>query len=461
VVKSQLLTIPKAIKKAKKAIKQGNISAAQQLYNAVLKHQPNHPVAKKGLRRLKKCLPSNQSVQAQPTNPLQDQINLLIKLYNSGQMKNAEQACKQLLQTCPQSLIVYNILGAAFQGQGKLQNAVQAFDKVIQYKPSDAEAHNNRGAALRGLGQLEEAVKSYDKAIQLKPDFVEANYNRGNALRDLGQLEEAVKSYDKAIQLKPDYANAYSNRGNALRDLGQLEEAVTCFDKAIQLNPDNHSAQHMINSILGHDSDSTPREYVENLFNRYAKKFEHNLVDKLEYKMPSLLKKTLSGLDLVNKKLNKAVDLGCGTGLAGVAFRNIVNTLVGIDLSKEMIHKAEEKNVYDNLIVNDIISGLQSLDTNFDLFISSDVFIYVGDLRPLFGSVKKYANNRSLFVFSTEDTNSDNFHLRKTGRFAHSKDYVLSIASDYGFKLEHFERSNLRKQKGIWIVGGIYILRNE
>ena len=88
-VKSQQLTIPKAIRKAKKAIKQGDISTARQLYNAVLQHQPNHPVAKKGLRKLGKKLPRNQYVQTQITNPSQDQINALTNLYYSGQIAKA------------------------------------------------------------------------------------------------------------------------------------------------------------------------------------------------------------------------------------------------------------------------------------------------------------------------------------------------------------------------------------
>ena len=66
--KPQQITIQQAITKAKKAIKQGNISAAQQLYSAVLQQQPNHPIAKKGLRKLVKKLPRKQSVQTQITN---------------------------------------------------------------------------------------------------------------------------------------------------------------------------------------------------------------------------------------------------------------------------------------------------------------------------------------------------------------------------------------------------------
>mgnify|MGYP001545024004 CR=1 FL=1 len=100
---SQQLTIEQAISRAKKAAKRGDTAVAVQLYNAVLQHQPNHPIAKKGLRKLQKGLPRNQSVQAQTTNPAQEQINALLNLYHTGQMVQTEQACRELLKTYPQS----------------------------------------------------------------------------------------------------------------------------------------------------------------------------------------------------------------------------------------------------------------------------------------------------------------------------------------------------------------------
>ncbi|MBU4132594.1 MAG: tetratricopeptide repeat protein [Proteobacteria bacterium] len=165
----QQLTINQAISRAKKATKHGNTAVALQLYNAVLQHQPNHPVAKKGLRKLQKGLPNDQSVQVETANPSQDQINTLVNLYHSGQMIKAEQGCKELLQTYPQSIIVINILGVALQGQGKLQDAVESYEKAIQLKPDCAEAYSNRGSALKDLGQLEKAIESQQKAVSISP----------------------------------------------------------------------------------------------------------------------------------------------------------------------------------------------------------------------------------------------------------------------------------------------------
>ena len=48
---SQQLTIQQGISRAKKAVKQGKIADAVELYTTVLQQQPNHPLAKKQLRK--------------------------------------------------------------------------------------------------------------------------------------------------------------------------------------------------------------------------------------------------------------------------------------------------------------------------------------------------------------------------------------------------------------------------
>jgi tetratricopeptide (TPR) repeat protein/SAM-dependent methyltransferase len=171
-------------------------------------------------------------------DPSQDQINALVKLYNSGQMVETEQACRELLQAYPQSFAANNVLGAALLGQGKLQDAVKSYERAIQIKADSAEAYTNHGVALKALGHFDEALKSYNKAIEIKPGYAEAYNNRGVALQGLERSDEALESYNKTIQLKPNFAEAYSNRGNALKDLGQLDEAVASYKKAIQLKPD-------------------------------------------------------------------------------------------------------------------------------------------------------------------------------------------------------------------------------
>jgi predicted TPR repeat methyltransferase len=111
------------------------------------------------------------------------------------------------------------------------------------------------------------------------------------------------------------------------------------------------------------------------------------------------------------------------------------------------------------LYVDDIVGRLEILKTQFSLFISSDVFAYIGDLLPLFSCIKRHSAQNSLLVFSTEHTDDGNFILRNTARYAHSKNYILSIAKQQGFRLEFFTTCNLRYERDGWIIGGLFVLK--
>ena len=76
------------------------------------------------------------------------------------------------------------------------------------------------------------------------------------------------------------------------------------------------------------------------------------------------------------------LDLGCGTGLAGAAFRPHVDWLSGVDLSPAMVDEARRKGLYDQLTVGDIgwfLADEQAASAH--LVIAADVFAYVADRR--------------------------------------------------------------------------------
>ena len=65
-----------------------------------------------------------------------------------------------------------------------------------------------------------------------------------------------------------------------------------------------------------------------------------------------------------------------------------------------------------------------------------------------------------IFIFSTEHTETGNFSLQKSGRYNHSKEYVIKVATSQKFKLKYFSKENLRKHKSEWIKGGVYVFQN-
>jgi predicted TPR repeat methyltransferase len=476
----------------------GRFSEAEKLATSIIQKFPKNQFSWKVLGaifgqtdRNSQAVNANETVVALSPQDAEAHSNLGNTLQELGRLDESEASYKQAIALKPDLTEAHYNLGITLQELGRLDEAEASYMQAIELKPGYAEAHSNLGNTLQELGRLEEAEVSNRQAIALKPDLTEAHYNLGITLQELGRLEEAEASYMQAIEFKPDYAKAYNNLGNTLKELGRLEEAEATYRQTIALNPDlaeahnnlgntlkelgrleeaeaslrqaivlkpeNSSAKHLLAALTGETTATAPRDYVEKLFDNYAAKFEKYLVKNLEYKIPSLIAEMIiknSKIDL----LGSIMDLGCGTGLLGAEIKQFCEYLEGIDLSEKMLDKAKGKNVYDKLIKQDIVAYLSNESLNFDYFISTDVFIYIGDLSDVFRLIKSRNKTGGKLAFSTEDYDGDGFFLEQSGRYSHSKKYIEGLCKKFGYKLRHFETQVLRKEKNQYISGGLYLL---
>ncbi|WP_416677333.1 tetratricopeptide repeat protein [Candidatus Pseudothioglobus sp. Uisw_016] len=355
--------------------------------------------------------------------------------------------------------------------------------------------YNIKGKRRAKLGELETAISFYEKAISIKPEYVDAHYNVGYANHKLGRLDAAVKSYKKVVAISPDYATKHNNKilsviyffskmlipdaidvleelikgspndallfnmiGGCYASQGKTDIAIKFYEKALDLKPDYAIPQHMLNSLQGNTSKRPPKEYVKNLFDDYAERFDESLLNQLQYKLPLLIKDIVLKIDPARTKFDKVIDLGCGTGLSGENLQGISNNLTGIDISENMISKANELGIYDSLIAGDIVEKLDLSKEKYDLFIALDVFIYIGEITSMLSAVKMCANKNSFFIFSIETLKGEGYSLLKSSRYAHSDSYILEVASN-GFELVDSQNVKLRKEGNKWIDGKIYILK--
>jgi len=442
----------------------GRLDDAEKLATSISQDFPKHQFAWKVLGAVlgatgkkAEAVDANQTAVALSPQDAEAHYNLGNTLQELGRLEEAEASYNQAIALKPDYAEAHSNLGATLKELGRLNEAQASYTQAIALKPDFAEAHSNLGATLKELGRLHEAEASCRQAIALKPDFAEAHSNLGATLKELSRYGEAEASCRQAIGLKPDYAEAHSNLGVTLKFLGRLEEAEASLRRAIVLKPDYPSAKHMLAALTGEQTATAPQDYVEGLFDNFAAKFESSLVDNLEYKIPRVIAEMIIK-DSKFDSLGSIMDLGCGTGLVGMEIKQFCEHLEGIDLSEKMLDKAKEKNVYNKLIKQDILDYLSNASLNFDYFISTDVFIYIGDLSDVFQLIKSRNKTGGKLAFSTEDYDGDDFFLEQSGRYSHSKKYIEGLCEKFGYKLRHFETQALRKEKGEYITGGLYLL---
>ena len=468
------------LRMAKNLTKTGNLLAAQSIYKNILVSFPNNRLALICDQQLARIHPqkselansqeltltallnagNNKSVLATalPLAKLFPSDNFLLTIIAKAlaRSKNVGLNVKQNAVE-PNYAGAYNYIGDALRQNGSFDDAIISYQKALTIKPKVAEVYFNMGCAFQKKDAFNQALVCYRQAISIKPDYAKAHNNIGTVLHRTGALSDALISYHKALSANPEYAEAHYNIGNINTALGESAAAIENYTQAARIDPDDADTKHILDAITGVQTSAPPISYVESLFDEYAANFDQSLQVDLHYEMPIILKNTMLEAQN-NTSLGAVLDMGCGTGLAGTAVQDFCDSLEGVDVSKGMLEQAKKKQVYDKLTHANIAQYLDAMPLDFDYFVATDVFNYIGDLKNIFKLIASRNGRKTKIGFSTEHQYKEGFYLQASGRYSHSKGYIQSLCDEYGYKMVHFSVVNLRRENGKFLTGAVYIV---
>ena len=283
--------------------------------------------------------------------------------------------------------------------------------------------------------------------------------------RDLqlkGDLPAAADLLQQAIELAPDFVTAWFTLGEIREELGESDGAITAFQKARAGDPDDrHGASLRLMRLGAAPLASMPQGYVQALFDQYAPRFESALVDDLGYRGPELLFRAVLSVRAAVRKpafFKRAIDLGCGTGLAATAFAKEVDHFIGIDLSPRMIERARQTGFYAELEVADMVQGLCTKpDASADLILAADAMVYVADLGAVLAEAERVLATGGLFAFTTETHTGEGVIIGDGLRYAHAAAYVRASVAASGLKLSLLEDRSARNEDNIPVPGLVVV----
>jgi predicted TPR repeat methyltransferase len=283
--------------------------------------------------------------------------------------------------------------------------------------------------------------------------------------RDLqlkGDLAAAADLLLQATELAPGFISAWFSLGEIREQLGERDAAIAAFRKALAADSEDRHGASLHLMLLGAEKLSgMPEAYVRVLFDQYAPKFEKALVDDLGYRGPALLfKAVLAARQAIRKPafFKRAIDLGCGTGLAAAAFASEVDHFIGIDLSPRMIEKARATGLYAKLEVADMVRGLRDTpDASADLILAADAMVYLPNLAPVLREVKRVLVTGGLLAFTVETHGGDGIVLGEGLRYAHSAGYVRGSIGEAGLMLSRCEDLSARNEDNAPVPGLVVV----
>jgi len=362
----------------------------------------------------------------------------------------------------------FNQQGCELYTAQQTQEALLYFQEALELNPSLWEANCNLGHCWARLDDFVQASFYYHRVLQSMPQHAVVHLNLGLIYFQKTQYSLAISHLLQSLKADPKQplvslklAEAYHNYAVELLKARQHIDALHNFEKSLQHEPNNDTARHMVHALTGVTPETAPLFYVQNLFDGYAQHYTEHVTQSLCYQVPTILREMFDNLGL-SALSYRVLDLGCGTGLALQAFKDLSSFAIGVDVSANMLLEAKATGLYDKLWHQDILSGLeqaQQLLTPWSLILAADVFPYFGDLKDVFKNTAKALQAGGYFIFTIEQGRDLSFNLEKSGRFTHPALYVSTLLQEHGFIIKQDRDLILRNQDHQAVLGQVFIAK--
>ncbi len=478
------------------------LSAAQQQCAALLQQNPNNSeiLHLQGLVQarsgdLRAALSSfAQAISLDPKQAVYH--NNISNAYKfSGNLDYAFRHLHESLRLAPNNAESYNNLASLYYTQGQFKQAIPVLEKAIRLNPYSWEAHYNLANCYIKTEMINLAIEHYHKVLELQPQHLNAKQNLAMALvnnkdysaalpflteiaalnpqhaelqghlaecyLELGKSNEALEQYVRAIQLDQNRFDWLHNLAVLyLRDK-QPDKAKEFFRRSLHLNPSNSTAEHMLQALTDEEAAAAaaPTQYVNDLFDQYAGYYNQHVRNNLNYQTPLLLRQAMSKFLNEHSTQQYILDLGCGTGLCGIYFRDIARLLIGVDISGGMLAHAKSLGAYDGLCRCNILQSIPGHNQYyFDLILAADVLVYIGDLEGLFAMLVTALKHDGKIAFSVECLEAGDYKLQPSGRYAHSANYISKLCTQFSLKILYEENICLRRDETEQISGILFVL---
>ena len=129
-------------------------------------------------------------------------FSLAVKNHEEGKVNIALELYNQILKIDPNHSRALNNIAVIFSDSKDYQKAISSYEKAIEINPGYADAHNNLGVIYADLGENEKAIGCYEKAIEINPNFYEALGNiANNYIRQLTDFEIAISKSNEVLKI--------------------------------------------------------------------------------------------------------------------------------------------------------------------------------------------------------------------------------------------------------------------
>ena len=278
---------------------------------------------------------------------IENEIKILLNLFNSSKFDILISKAKKLIKKAPEYLILYNILGSAYQNIGDLKLAKETFIKGYKMEPNNIAIMNNLANVHKNTGEIELSENLFKKIIEKKPDYVNAYVNFGNLKRDNNDFDFAIDLYNKALKINSQVPAILYSLALAYQGLGKFDLAIDYAKKTLVIEPKFTQADMLISQSMKYQTGDLHYEQMNSKKNNLILNDEQktNLffaLAKAEEDM-GLIEKSFKHLDIANSTRRNSLDFNINNETN--FFNQLKNIFAKIDFNRNFINNIEEKKI--------------------------------------------------------------------------------------------------------------------
>jgi uncharacterized protein (TIGR02466 family) len=183
--------------------------------------------------------------------PVDPRLRDIAGLLQAGRPRDAETACRALLDVRPADAAVFNLLGIALRQTGRLDESEVALRRAVEFSNGSADFRTNLAQLLGARGHLDAAIAEYRRALAAAPGFRLARLGLARAALSAGQPSLAEQEARALTTADARDREAWSALGSALYAQGRPEQAAAALRRAVAIDPAYGVARENLAIVLG------------------------------------------------------------------------------------------------------------------------------------------------------------------------------------------------------------------
>lgn len=199
--------IKRRMQDAEKHDRMGHYERSRDLYESILKIEPNHEQANIELFR---CLSDEWPDE-----------------------KRVKESAR-LVELFPQNAEAWMLQGVSYTKLEKIEEAEESYRKVLVLDPQNYRAMHNLGSLLVNIEKKEEGLALLEKAVTIRPDYEIGHLTLAQVYFILGRFDDVVRESEQASGVIVDHPDLQIVYGESLYKIGNFTRAREIFSHIVE-----------------------------------------------------------------------------------------------------------------------------------------------------------------------------------------------------------------------------------